>query len=93
MLVIATVNPIVREKVENPLYGDLYPQFFQGQFSVQADPFYVFGGLLPEEARRGTFNLGQFLGFDGPSSTLPLLVALAISVAVLFKWSDRRGER
>jgi hypothetical protein len=92
MLVIATVNTMVRAAVLNPLYGELYPRFVRGQFAVQADPFYVFGALTPEEARRGVFNLGRLLGIQGAASTLPLLVFLAIAVGLLIKWSATAPE-
>ena len=85
MLVIAAVDPMVHFEVPNPLYGELYSRFIHGLFSRQADPFYVFDSLTPDQARHGVFNLGQVLRLPNPISTVPLIILLAACVAVLFR--------
>ena len=83
MLVIAAVDTMILASIRNPLYGELYPRFWQGRFSRQVDPFYVFDTLTPEQAGQGVFNLGRLVHLQGVVSTLPLLAFLAIAIWLL----------
>lgn len=84
MLAIAAVNPLVDQRASNPLYRNIYGMFAEGKLAGHRFPARL-QAVSPEAGVSTTTNLGALLGLEGRLQLLPLLVCLAVLLAVAGK--------
>ena len=94
MLVIAALTPMCPQNTANPLYGDWYPRFFNGNFTTGIYPLRLhftlpeWPALLPWTS----FNLGRLAGLEGLPSLLPWLFFIGFMCLLLLR-AQLRAQR